>query len=162
MLDRFVFGVYVCDSFVGRPLVGINGFGIVGGVLSDKTVQGLPIRTSNDLKANVPAPLHRPYHDGLIAFVATSFALHLAAYECFVNFYDALQELRVNFLEGIAYAMGKIPSGFVGDPEGALELVGRDSLFGFGDEVNCQKPLPERKVSIVEDGIGSNRELVAA
>ena len=95
MLDRFVLGVCVRDPTVGGPLVSVDGLRIPRRVLPNEAVQGLPIRTSNDLQADVTAPLHSTDHDGLVALVAPSLALHLAAHEGLVHFYDALQKLGV-------------------------------------------------------------------
>jgi hypothetical protein len=87
-LDSLVLGVLIRDAPVGRPLVGVIGFGVASGVLADEAVQGFPIRAPNNLKADVPATLHGTDHDDLVSLVAAPLAFQLATDNCFVNLDD--------------------------------------------------------------------------
>src|SRR5215218_9737092 len=93
MLYRFMLGVLIRNTMVGRPFVRVDSLGISGGVLSNEAVQGLPVGASNDLQTDVPAPLHGSYHDCLVALVAASLAFYFPAHKSLVYLYDALQEL---------------------------------------------------------------------
>ena len=55
-----------------------------------------------------------------------------------------------------------MPRGLVAHADGALELVGTNALLGLYNEVEGEKPFPQGKVRVMEDGPGSNREAVAA
>lgn len=162
MVDPLMLRILVSDPTVGGPLVGVDGLGVAASVRPNEAVQRLPIRTSDNLQADVPAPLHGTHYDGLVAPVASALAVHLAAHERLVHFHYALQELGVNLVESGAYAMAQIPRGLVRYADGALELVGADALFGLYNEVDGKKPLPQRKVRVVKDGASGNGELIAA
>lgn len=159
---RFVFGVLICDATVSGPFVGIDSFGVAASISSDEAVQGFPIRAAHYLEADVPAALHSTYHHGFVALVPTSLAVHLATDEGLIHFNDALQELRVNFIQSGAYAVAQVPCGFVAHPKSALHLISGDSLFGLYDKINCKEPLPEWKVRVVKDSASGNGESVAA
>src|ERR671921_194009 len=120
MLDCLVFGVLVCDPTIGGPLVGVDGFGVASGVLTNEAVLGFPVGSPNHLKADIAIALHSTYHNGLVALVAPSLAFHPATYEGFVNLYDALKKLSVNLVKSSAYAVREIPSRLVGRTNGAL------------------------------------------
>src|SRR5215210_3732867 len=74
VLNSLMLSVFVRYPLVGGPLVGVDGFGITSGVLSNEAVQGLPVGSPNDLKADVAVALHGTHHDGLVAFVAAPLA----------------------------------------------------------------------------------------
>jgi hypothetical protein len=55
-----------------------------------------------------------------------------------------------------------MPRGLVRDTEHPLELARRDAIPRLTDRVDGEKPFPERKVRIVEDGADAHAELIAA
>ena len=83
-------------------------------------------------------------------------------YEGFINFDRSFQQFGVGIPDGGADAVAEIPSGLIGDLQDALQLVRRYPLAGFTHQVDCGKPLLERKVGIMEDRSSGNGELVAA
>jgi hypothetical protein len=140
----------------------LDSFCTTSGALAYETVQDLPGSLPNLLKASVTAALHGTYHNRCVALVAAPLAFDLATDKGLVYFCNALEQLCDNLFERVADSMREIPSCFIGVSERALELISRDTLFRLHDKVNCQKPLPQRKVCIMEDGASGDRELVAA
>lgn len=58
--------------------------------------------------------------------------------------------------------MSHIPSGLVRNFQSALQLKRGDSFFREANQVDCQKPLVQRCMGVVEDGACSQRELILA
>src|SRR5215203_4792560 len=162
VLDRFVLGVLIRDARVGFPFVGVDSLDIPRDVLTYEAVQGFPISSPDHLKAYVPATLKSTNHYGLVALVTASLAFDLAADEGLIGLNDALQELGVNFIKRNADSVTQIPRGLVGHVKSALELVRANTLLGLYNKVDGQKPLPKRKVGIVEDSASGNGKLIAA
>src|SRR5215211_2595518 len=162
VIDRFVFCILVCYAPVGFPFVGIDSLHIPGDVCTNEAVQGLAVSAPYYLKADVPIALQRTHNDGLVALVSASLAFDLAAHERLVGFNNPLQELRVYLVKSGADTMAEIPRGLVAHMKGTLELICTYPLLGLYNEVDGQKPLPQRKVRIVEDCASGDGEAVAA
>lgn len=67
----------------------------------------------------------------------------------------------VRFVHCLADAVAEEPSGFVGDAQHALHLLGAHALFGRGHEVRCEEPLVKRNVRTLHNRAGSHGELLA-
>src|SRR5215208_3680219 len=89
VIDCFVLGIVVCYAPVRFPFVGIDSLNIPGDVLTYEAMQRLPISASDNLKTDVPITLKGTNYYGLVALVASSFALDLAADECLISLHDA-------------------------------------------------------------------------
>ena len=117
------------------------------------------------LHTDVSAALDSAGDPSLVALVSAALALSLAADQGFVHFDDADQSVGPvsgSLPMASLYPVTEVPSGFVGDAQDALELVGAHALLGLAHEVNGQEPLAERKVGIMHDRSGRHAELVAA
>jgi hypothetical protein len=151
----------VPDASIRRPVVGVDGFSLRVGVLLDEIVKGLAVKTVDDLESSLAATLNDSNDNALVALVPHPAPLLFATYPSFVNLDLATQFRGVGFGHGVADAMAEIPSGLVRDSDGALDLISRDTLFGFKHQIDGDEPLGEWKVAIVEDGPCRHRELVA-
>ena len=58
--------------------------------------------------------------------------------------------------------MAEVPGRLVGDAESPLDLVRAHALPGLAEQVDAQKPLPQRQMGVVEDRPCRHRELVPA
>lgn len=58
--------------------------------------------------------------------------------------------------------MAEIPCGAAAHGEVALNLARAHALLGFGDEINCAEPFPERQMAVVKDGSRRNGEMLVA
>ncbi len=160
--DGLMLSVMVPDALIGRPVVGVDGISLGVGVLFDKVVKGLAVKTVDDLEPCLAATLDDSNDYALVPFVAAADTLPSTTYPSFVNLNLATQFGGVGFGHGVADAMAEVPSRFVRDSDGALDLIGRDTLFGLKHQIDGDEPLGKRKVAIVEDGASRHRELVAA
>jgi hypothetical protein len=84
------------------------------------------------------------------------------AHISFVDLYNAIQRLRIDFLHRGSDAMAEIPCRLVGKAENPLELVGAHSLARLAEQVDAKEPLPEGQMGVIEDRPGSDAELIAA
>jgi hypothetical protein len=130
-------------------------------MLLDELMQDFTSSVINDLKSSLAIPLRCTGNDNLVAFIAMPNILTLATYPCLVNLDNLAQGDRVINCHGLSDSVAKKPGGFIGDPDGALDLISGDSLFRFNHQVNCSKPLPQRKVAIVKNSIRGHGELIA-
>ncbi len=115
----------------------------------------------NDLEASLTTTLDDSNNDTFIPPVAMAYTLLFAAHPRFVNLYLSAQFRRIGLGHGITDAVAEIPSGLIRDPNGSLDLIGRDTLFGLQHQVDGDEPLRKWKVAIVEDGSCRYGELVA-
>ena len=137
-------------------------FGIIGDALMDKPVERSPVNTVDDFEDYLALSLDRADHCGLVTFIATAIPSCLATNPRLIDFYDAFEGERIGISHGGTYAMAEIPSGFVGDAQDSLKLLGADTLLGFHHEQYSHEPLTEREFGIMENGSSKNGELVAA
>ena len=70
--------------------------------------------------------------------------MRLAANIGFIDLYDAIQRLRIDFLHRGTDAMAQIPCRLVADSESPADLIGAHALLGLAKQVHAQEPLPER------------------
>ena len=160
--DGLMLSVMVPDAPIGRPVVGVDGFGLVLGVLLNEVMQGLSVEAVDDLESSLAATLDDSNDNALVALVAFPESPLFATYPCLIYLNLAAQLRGVGFGHGVADAVAEIPSGLVRDSDGALDLIGRDTLLGLKHEVDGDEPFGKRKVAIVKDGPCRHRELVAA
>lgn len=76
--------------------------------------------------------------------------------------FDRARELVFRFFHRFANAVTEIPRRLVRDAEHSFDLVGRDALARFGNQVGDKKPLRERQMRVMEDRSHGYRELVLA
>jgi len=86
----------------------------------------------------------------------------LATDVCLINFHGASQLVAFGFFHCGPDSVAEIPSGFVTDSQGALQLIRRHPLAALTEQVRAQIPLPQRQVRIVEDRASHDRELIVA
>ena len=144
------------------PIVGVDGISLRVGVLSDKIVKGLAVKTVDDLEACLAATLDDPNDNTLIASVTVADAFPFTTHQGFVNLDLTTQLGRIELSHCGSDAVTEIPRSFIRDPDGALDLIGRDTLFGLQHQIDGDEPLGKRKMAVVEDGASRHRELVAA
>lgn len=78
----------------------------------------------------------------------------------FVHLYLARQHRPVGLHHGVSDAMAEVPSGFVADSNGPLNLTGRNSFLRLTEQERRKKPCFQRQVGIVEDGSSGHSKLV--
>src|SRR5216683_1428519 len=139
-------------------LVGHNDFDVSANIRVDDIPNGLGLRIPSPDQPQVPIPLPDADNYRLLTFWTPPASL--ATYIGFVNLDRAAKFLWRYFQHGSADAMAEVPRGFIADSERTLNLASRHSLFGFAEQAGCKEPLPQRQVSIMEDGLGGHAELV--
>ena len=160
--DRLMLSVMVPDTPVRGPIVGVDGLGFVLGVLLDEIMQGLSIEAVDDLETGLAAALDDSNNDALVAPVAVADTLFSTTYPSFIHLNLAAQLGRIGLGHGIADAVAEIPGGLVRDSDGSLDLVGRDAFLRLNHQIDCEEPLPKRKVAVVEDSPCRHRKMVVA
>ena len=128
----------------------------------DEAVEDLPAISLLGRQADLTAAFNCAEHHRLISSPTLPDVPPVPADVCLVNFHGPLERSRIRFFHRLTDAMTEIPSRLVGDSEGPLELIGRDSLPRLAHQIDGRKPLRKRQVRIVEDASGGNAELVAA
>lgn len=97
----------------------------------------------------------------VLAIVSGACSMTLTADVGFIYFDGSVQHL-VDFGHGEADSMAEIPRGFVTDSEGALDLIGAHSFFGFAEQQGSKKPLLQSQMRIVKDCSRRDGELIIA
>ena len=104
--------------------------------------------------------------DDLLCVVSESrFALasmQFAADIGFIHFDSTIEHGLICFFHCCTDAMAKIPSSLIAHPNGTLDLVSGDSLARFAEQQCHHEPFRQRKMRVMEDRAGSDRELVIA
>ena len=164
MPHGFMARVVICNADIRAQFIGIYGFCLVFHVALDEIMEGATLDVGDALNANFPIALDGSCNPRLVALVSVAFALHLATYKCFVDFYDSNKRRAFKGIVShrLADSVAEIPSRFVGNAKRPLHLVGGNALFGLTHEVDSDKPLAQREVGIVHNGSSRNAELVAA
>src|SRR5258706_5517141 len=86
---------------------------------------------------------------GILRTPTTLFASNVG----FIYFDRATQRLWRYIQHGRTDAMAEVPRRLVADSKLALHLVSRHALARFAEKIGRKKPLPERKVRVMEDGL---------
>ena len=162
VVHGFVSRVVVGDACVGWPLVGIDGFGIVGDVFLDPGVKGLPVPSVDNLHLDLAFAFHGTNDGGFVRALSLADANLFAANPCFIHFDGAAQQLTIAVAHGLTNAMAEIPGCLVADTDRTLDLVGADALLGLDHQIDGDEPLPERELRVVEDRARGDGEAVAA
>ena len=160
--DRLMLSVMVPDTPVRGPVVGVDGLGFVIGGLLNEIVQGLSNEAVDNLESGLAATLDGSNNDAFVAPVTVADALLSTTYPSFIHLNLAAQFRRIGFGHGIADAVAEIPRGLVRDPDGSLDLVGRDAFLRLNHQVDGEKPFPQRKMAIMEDSACRHGKMVAA
>ncbi|KKN75644.1 hypothetical protein LCGC14_0378820 [marine sediment metagenome] len=162
VVDRLMPGIFVSNSPVRSPVVGVDSFGFVGNGFLSESVESLASPVWNHLEDNLAFPLDGSNNDGFVALVAMTFAPNFATNKSLVNLYDALEFDGRSVLDSGPDSVGEIPSGLVGNTERPRQLIRGYTLFGFNHQVSGHEPFVKGQVSVMEDCPGSNREVVFA
>ena len=160
-----VYGVVISNPHVGLQLIGVNGLGLILDGSTNEIVEGSLPDIGDALDSDLASlPLDGTGHPSLAFLASRSYFAPLSTYQCFVHFDDTEQggSNKGIVAHGLADAVAQVPSRPVGGPDGAPQLVGRNTLLRFAHEVDRQEPLTEGQVRIVHAGPGGYGELVAA
>ena len=128
-------------------------------------MQRAPFDVGDSLKADFAAALDGTGHPCLISLVGVSTAFDLAAHKRLIYLNNAEKSRASERIVAHSFPnpMAQVPSRAIrSKAKGTLHLIGRNSLLGFEHQVDGDKPLPQRQVGIVHDGLGGHAELVAA
>src|SRR5204863_10119335 len=106
-------------------------------------------RIRNDLQPILALSLNCPDSDSLVTFVTPAVAAHLPASIGFIDFNYTAQKLAVNLTHSRSDTMAEIPRRFISNIKRALHLQRGHAFLRFGHQVDRQKPLRQRKVSMV-------------
>ena len=154
MVDNFMLRIVVPDPSVGSPIVGDDDLSIMGRVFLDECVQGLPIRSIDDLQSDFPASLNHANGHGFVLKVGpTAFPVpfQFSSDKGFIHLNGPLQWRGVQFGHRCSDTMTEIPGGFIGHTDHSLHLVSRHAFLGFDGQVDGDEPLAERQVSIMPE-----------
>lgn len=162
VINRFVAGVFVCDSAICPPFVRHDARCLGSSFLTDEVVKGFPIVPLLDRQANLPAALDRAEHHRLVPPPTLPDMATMATDQRLIYFDRPLERDRVRFLHRLADAVAEIPSRLVTDAEGALKLIGRDAFPRLAHQVNRREPFRQGEMRVVEDASSGHAELVAA
>lgn len=152
VVDGFMNRVGIADASIARMGVGVDGGRIVGHGFTDKLVQDVSRRHAGGRGSHLDrtATLNRSKNRCL---VVGQIAGPLAADVGLVDFNGSRQGGTVLF-HGGSDSVAEIPCCLGGHAECSFDLVGRDALFGFGHQIRCEEPFPERQFGVMEDGSG--------
>ena len=164
LVASVVASVVVSDSEVRLQLVCVDRLSLILHRASDEVMQRAPLDVRDALDTNLPAALDGTGHPSLVAFIGHALALGSATDQRFIHFDDPEQRRPFKRIVAHRFAdtVAEIPSGLVGDPEGAVELIGRHALAGLAHQVDRCEPLSQRQVRIVHNRSRRRAELVAA
>lgn len=164
VVDEFV----RVNDFIVKVSVAVVSVGVDRSILGDVLVNeslevcaGGAHAKSFDLEANIPAALNGSEYDRLVVDIPVGTS-SLPADISLIHLDDASNLIKGIFKHGRANPVTEIPSRLVGDIEHPLDLISGNTLRGLSHDVDGQKPLAQRKVRVVKDGTGFDRELVAA
>src|SRR3989442_1408494 len=104
----------VIDTAIGTPLVGVDGFGIIGYMGLDERVQRSAVVSLFHFEADGSAALYSSENDGLPDHVPAADAFLLAADVRLVNLNDAGERNGKCFGHRCPDAMAEIPCGLIG------------------------------------------------
>ena len=162
VIDGFVdFFMHVIERpRIDGRFIGHNHFDMRPDVrIDDFAYRGRPCVTgANKPEIAIALPDADNYLLGILCTPAALFACDIR----FVNFDCAAQRFWRYFQHGRTDAMAEIPRRLVADSKLALHLIGRHALARFAEQVGRKKPLPQRQVCIVKDGLRCYAELVRA
>ena len=145
---------------IGWQRVGNHHLYVLAQVALNKFAQMLAIHLAQSRQFRAAAALDQPNNAGFTSGPASAFAALGSAHESFVHLNDAV-EFGV-IAHGVPDAMAQVPGRLVTDSERPLDLVGRNALLGFADEINREEPFPERQMRVMENAACCYGKLVAA
>src|ERR1043166_323468 len=160
--DALMPRVFISDAKVSGKFIGVDGFGLRIGVISNELVKRSPVSMTNNLQPNLAFTLNRSDGNRLVSFIASTHAARLAADIGFVNLYNAFKKLAVHIAHCCADTVTKIPCCLISHAKCAFHLQRTNAFFAFSHEVNSDEPLAKRQMAIVEDRAGSGRKPITA
>ena len=162
VIDRLVdFFLHVIERpRIDGRLVSHNHFD----VRSDVGIDNLPhrgrpcIRSANQSEIAIALPDANNYLLGILRTPAALFPRYVRL----IYFDRAAQRFWRYVQHGRTDAMAEIPRCLVAHSKLALHLVGRHAFARLTEQIGRKKPLPEREMRVVEDGLCGYAKLVRA
>ena len=165
--DRLVSAIFAdltSSTPVGLVIVGKKHINIVSDILSDVSLK-CSRRNIVSVKESEIAPAlpDTDYDFFVVPSVLFAFATVYAADKSLIHFDFSAQFGFVDLNHRGADAMAEVPCGLVGlDSKRALNLASAHALLGLTEQYCSEEPSRKRQVSIVEDGVRGDAELVFA
>jgi hypothetical protein len=166
VIDTFVFEI--TDSrFVSSPLVGDDNVYVGADVFLNVLRQRAGLSVLCVKESQIAIALTNADHyfflsggSNLLPVLPSpeSFSANIG----FVHLNRAFEHYAFGFFHGRADAMAEIPSGFVANSDGSLDLVGRHSLASFTEQQRNHEPFTQSQVGVVKDRSSGDRELIVA
>src|ERR1039458_6088939 len=137
---------------VGGEFLRHNHVHIIADVFPDVLCQRSRCRILGMEEPQFPITLLDSDYD-LFGFLASVDALPslLAAHVSLIDLHNAIQRFRIDLLHRGAYPVTEIPRRLVRHAQSPLDLISAHALAGLAEQVDAEKPLPERKMGIVKD-----------
>src|SRR5262249_1912578 len=127
-----------------------------------KSLQSCFIVVLLNLQANLAAALKRAQYHRLIATIPTADTSAMTADICLVAFNRASQWLWVLFSHRLTNAVAEIPCRLIRHFQQALKLERAHALARLSNQEDCEEPLRQRQMRVMEESSGCSRKLVAA
>jgi hypothetical protein len=162
VLDGLMSSVSISDSLIGSQFIGIDSFCIRCSVLVNKVMETQTVCALHDFQPRRSTSLDSRSNHNLVAFIPMSNTLALPTDVGLIDFHNAIKRFGIGLRHGNPDSMAKIPCCLIGNSNSPFDLIRRDTLLGLNHQVDCGKPLPQWKMAIMENGIGSHGELIAA
>lgn len=162
MVDGLVIGVEVGDTSIGCQFVRHDSLGLGIGMLLDESVESFPICSFDDLQPNFPGAFDSSDDDGFVSLAAAIRQCFFSANPGLIDFNGPAKIMLDHFAHRPADSVAEIPRGLVRDSKSSFHLIGGHPLLGLDHKIHGGKPLPERKMGIMEDRPAGGGELVAA
>jgi hypothetical protein len=153
----------LCDSTIGRKLIGEENVYILTYVLPDKLFKRAPRNVLGMEEPRLTVPL-ADADDGALPGSPPALCKTAppSADVGFINLDLPIEHRLFRFGHCRSNAMAEVPRGFVADSERALNLAGRHAFLRFAQQQRGGEPRSERQMGVIKDRARSNRELIVA
>lgn len=150
---------------IGIEFIGHDHVHIIADILADVLGQRPALGIIRVKEPDISATLPQADNDLLSAFRMPRLvlmALVPTANVSFVHFDRAVKHRFFRRRHCSADAMAEIPRRLVADAECPLDLIGAHPFARLANQIGAEKPLPQRKMGVIEDRASGHAELVAA